>query len=190
MSINLYRFKIIVVLFTIISIIYSCENDMSSIQKISFDSSAPDESTEKLHVIYSDSGFARVEIFASSSETFRDKRNVTKMHDSLRVNFFSREGNIISTLTALYGEIDHSKRIIIVRDSVRLTNLIKNQTLETEELTWNQNDSLIYSVSQVIVKTPRGNVFGSGIRTKQDFNSYEIVNPSGSIELEKEIKID
>jgi LPS export ABC transporter protein LptC len=187
---NFYQIKITVIFFISIIILISCENEMSSIHKISFDSSAPDETTKKLHVVYSDSGFARVEIIASSSETYTDKRNITKMHDSLRVNFFSSEGKIISTLSALYGEIDHTKGIIIVRDSVRLRNLIKNQTLETEELTWNQKDSLIYSISQVIIKTPRGIVIGSGIRTKQDFDSYEILNPSGSIKLEKELNIE
>jgi LPS export ABC transporter protein LptC len=184
---NIYRFEII---FILIISLNSCENEMSSIQKISFEGSTPDESTDKLNIIYSDSGIARVKIFASRSETFRYKQNITKMYDSLRVDFYSTKGNIISTLSALYGEIDHSKGIIIVRDSVRFKNLIKDQTLETEELTWTQNDSIIYSNSQVIVKTSKGNVSGSGIRTKQDFDSYEILNPSGSIKLEKELNIE
>jgi LPS export ABC transporter protein LptC len=163
---------------------------MSSVQKVSYNSSNPDESTQDLHLIYSDYGFARVEIFAAKSETFRGKKNITKMHDSLRVNFFSSEGDIVSRLTALNGEIDHTSRKIVVRDSVRLTNFAKNQTLETEALIWNQNDSTIYSVSQVIVKTPKGIFYGDGIRTKQDFSFYEITNPKGSIQLEKEFKLD
>jgi LPS export ABC transporter protein LptC len=163
---------------------------MSSVKKVLFDRSNPDESTEKLHLIYSDYGIARVEIFAAKSETFRDKKHITKMHDSLRVNFFSSNGIIVSRLTALYGEIDHTSSKIIVRDSVRLTNFAKNQTLETEALIWNQNDSTIYSVSQVIIKTPKGTFYGDGIRTKQDFSYYEIINPKGSIQLEEQLKLE
>jgi len=163
---------------------------MSSVQKVSYNSSNPDESTQDLHLIYSDYGFARVEIFAAKSETFRGKKNITKMHDSLRVIFFSSEGDIVSRLTALNGEIDHTTRKIVVRDSVRLTNFAKNQTLETEALIWNQNDSTIYSVSQVIVKTPKGIFYGDGIRTKQDFSYYEIINPKGRIQLEEQLKLE
>jgi len=61
------------------ALIYSCENDMSSVQKVSYNSSNPDESTQDLHLIYSDYGFARVEIFAAKSETFRGKKNITKI---------------------------------------------------------------------------------------------------------------
>ena len=163
---------------------------MSSVQKVSYNSSIPDESTQDLHLIYSDYCFARVEIFAAKSQTFRNKKHITKMYDSIRVNFFSNDGVVVSRLTALYGEIDHTASKIIVRDSVRLTNFAKNQTLETEALIWNQNDSTIYSVSQVIVKTPKGIFYGDGIRTKQDFSYYEITNPKGSIQLEKEFKFD
>ena len=163
---------------------------MSSVEKVSFDTTQPDESTEKLHLIYSDDGVARVEIFAAKSETFRDKKHITKMHDSLRVNFFSSDGIIVSRLTALNGEIDHTASKIVVRDSVRLTNFAKNQTLETEALIWNQNDSSIYSISQVIVKTPKGIFYGDGIRTKQDFSYYEIINPKGRIQLEEQLKLE
>ena len=112
------------------------------------------------------------------------------MHDSLRVNFFSNNGIVVSRLSALYGEIDHTASKIVVRDSVRLINFAKNQTLETEALIWNQNDSTIYSVSQVIVKTPKGTFYGDGIRTKQDFSYYEIINPKGSIQLEEQLKLE
>lgn len=35
---------------------------MSSVEKVSFDTSQPVESTEKLHLIYSNDGVARIEI--------------------------------------------------------------------------------------------------------------------------------
>ena len=184
---KLHKFTIF---FLFLGFVFSCENDMSSVQKVSYNYSNPDESTQDLHLIYSDFGFARVEIFAAKSETFRNKKHITKMYDSIRVNFFSNDGVVVSRLTALYGEIDHTASKIIVRDSVRLTNFAKNQTLETEALIWNQNDSTIYSVSQVIVKTPKGIFYGDGICTKQDFSYYEITNPKGSIQLEKELKLD
>ncbi len=190
MKINISKNYFYLIFFFSIWIFYSCENDITSIQKIAFNNDTPDESTKKLHIIYSDSSYAQIEIYAENSETFHNKRHITKMYDSLRVNFFSKDGSITSTLSALYGEIDHDKGIITVRDSVRLKNFAKNQTLQTEKLIWNQKDSMIYSVSQVIVKTPKGNLYGAGIKTKQDFSHYEILQPKGSIILEKELKFE
>ena len=76
----------------------------------------------------------------------------------------------------------------MVKDSVRLYNYEKKQTLETEALFWNQKDSLIYSKSAVKVRSPKGTLFGEGIRTKQDFSKYEIIKPVGKFQLENELE--
>ncbi len=163
---------------------------METIKKITFNAKSPDEITKNLKMIYSDSGYARVEIFAALAETYRTKESVTKVKDSLRVNFFSESGEVISTLSARYGEINYNKGTILVRDSVRLYNYSKKQTLETEALFWNQKDSSIYSLSQVIIKSPKGIILGDGIRTNQSFSKYVLLKPSGRVELEKELEID
>ena len=53
-----------------LSILNSCVNDLDSIQKVTYDPKAPDEVTKNLRVFYTDSGYARVEIFASLAETY------------------------------------------------------------------------------------------------------------------------
>ena len=75
----------------------------------------------------------------------------------------------------------------MVKDSVRLYNYEKKQTLETEALFWNQKDSSIYTKSSVIVRSPKGTLFGEGIRTKQDFSKYELIKPVGKFQLENEL---
>lgn len=167
----------------------SCENDLETIKKITFDAKSPDESTKNLKVIYADSGYAKVEINAAIAETFRGKEAITKVKDSLRVNFFSESGEVVSTLSAKYGEINYTQGTILVKDSVRLYNIKRQQTLETEALFWNQKDSSIYSLSQVIIKSPKGIVFGEGIKTNQNFSKYELLKPAGKIQLEKELEI-
>ncbi len=168
----------------------SCVNDLDTIKKITFDEKTPDETTRDLHVIFDDDGYAKVEIYAALAETTRGKNHITKVKDSLRVNFFNNEGKIVSTLSALYGEVNFTLGTLIVKDSVRLYNFEKKQTLETEALYWNQKDSSIYSLSQVIVRSPKGIIVGDGIKTKQDFSWYEFLKPQGKIELEKELEID
>ncbi len=78
----------------------------------------------------------------------------------------------------------------MVKDSVRLYNSKKKQTLETEVLYWNQKDSSIFTPAQVIVKGPDGTFLGEGIKTKQDFSRYEILKPRGKINIEKKEEIN
>ena len=172
-------------------VISSCENDLETIQKITFDTNAPDETTKDLHITISDNGYAKVEIIATIAETFRNKSHITKVKDSLRVNFFNDKGKVISTLFALYGEINFTNGTIIVKDSVRLYNFQNKQMLETEALYWNQRDSTIYSLSQIIVRSPKGIVIGKdGIKSTQEFNKYELLKPEGKIQIEEELEIN
>lgn len=163
----------------------SCENDLAAIEKVTYNPKSPDETIYDLKMVYSDSAYARVELTASYAETFHKPENITKLLDSLRVNFFSERGEIISTLTAAYGEINYTKGLLMVKDSVRLINHKKKQTLETEILYWNQKDSSIFTQAQVIVKAPDGVFIGEGLKTRQDFSRYEILKPRGKIKIEK-----
>ena len=168
-----------------IGILSSCVNDLESIKKVTYDPKSPDEVTKNLHVFYTDSGYARVEIFAKLAETFSKPEAITKLKDGIKVNFFNGSGEVVSTLTALYGEVNYSKGIMFVRDSVQLYNHLKKQRLDTEVLYWNQKDSAIYTLSNVVVRSPKGILFGDGIRTKQDFSEYEFLKPYGRYDFGK-----
>ena len=163
----------------------SCENDVSLVQRISYGADAPTESTKNLVLTYAENGYAKVEIHAALAETYRGQAQITKIKDSLKVYFFNERGAIVSTLSALYGEINYSTGELMVKDSVRLYNHKKQQTLETEALFWNQKDSSIFTESAVIVRSPKGKLFGKGIRTKQDFSNYVLLQPVGSWQIEK-----
>jgi LPS export ABC transporter protein LptC len=163
----------------------SCVNDLASIERITLDSKSPDEVTKNLHVFYSDSGYAKIEVFAKLAETYHKPEEITKLRDGIKVNFFKDDGEIVSTLTALYGEVNMQKGTIFVQDSVQLFNIKKKQRLVTESLYWNQKDSSVYTNSSVSVSSPKGTLFGQGIRTKQDFSSYTFIKPYGKVFIEE-----
>ena len=98
----------------------ACENDIAVVQKISFEQDAPTETTKNLILTYAEAGYARVEIHAALAETYRGKEQITKIKDSLKVYFFNEKGNVVSTLSARYGEINYSTGELMVQDSVSL----------------------------------------------------------------------
>lgn len=164
-------------------ILFSCVNDLDTIKKVTYNPNSASEVTENMKVFYTDSGYPKVKIFARIAETYTQPKEITKFKDGISVDFFDDFGERVSTLTALYGEIQKEEGMMLVRDSVVLFNYEKQQKLETEELIWNQKDSLIYSEKHVKVTSPKGIVHGQGIRTRQDFTNYTFQKPIGSFNL-------
>jgi lipopolysaccharide export system protein LptC len=171
-------YRIPVVIFTA-GILFSCVNDLDKIQQVTFDDKAPEEVMSDVDVLVSDSGFAQVRIHAALAEVYNVPKKITKLKDGLTVDFFSDNGTIVSTLTALYGEINHNTGLMFVRDSVILRNFKRNQSLETEELFYNQRDSSIYTDRNVIIRRNGKVGTGTGIRTTASFNYYKVKNPEG-----------
>jgi LPS export ABC transporter protein LptC len=166
-------------------ILFSCVNDLDTIQQITYDPKAPNETSTDLEILYTDSGYVRVKIFAKIAETFSTPQHVTKFKDGVRVDFFSEKGEMISELTALYGEVNFETGLITVRDSVILRNLKKKQTLETEQLFYNQKNDTIFTQNYVICKRESKGVIGRGhgIKTTRFFNYAEILAPEGKVDF-------
>ena len=161
----------------------SCVNDLESIKKVTFLPDDPDEKTSELYVTYTDSGYAKIRVYAKLAESFTLPKPVMKFKDGVRVEFYNEDGSLSSILTALYGEIDEKNGKMLVRDSVQLFNPVKNQRMETEVLYWNRTDSTIFSDKMVMVRTPKSLFFGTGIRTKQDFSTYTFLKPQGRMDI-------
>lgn len=162
-------------------ILFSCVNDLNDVKKITYDPKSPSEVTENLEVFYTDSGYPKIRLFAKLAESYATPKQVTKFRKGLKVEFFDDAGEVVSILTSQYGEIQTEEGKMFVRDSVELFNVVKQQRLKTEELIWNQKDSLIYSNKSVVVTSPNGILYGKGIQTTQDFENYTFVQPRGKI---------
>ena len=167
-------------------VLLSCENNSGEIQRITHFENAPDEYTENLNMFHNDSGQTKVNLYANVSQTFYEPKHITNFKDYLRVDFFDKAGIKVSTLIALSGVFDHDEGIVEVQDSVRLFNYAKEQQLETEYLIWNKNDSTIRTDRNVQVRSPKEILKGKGLVTKQDFSFFEILEPTGKINLKKE----
>jgi len=163
-------------------VFFSCVNDLEKVKKITTHPDHPDETSEMLHVIYTDSGYAQVEIFANIAETYTQPESVTKFKDGLKVNFFNEEGEIASVLTSLFGEIDEEGNIT-VRDSVKLLNVLEQKTLESEVLYWDKDGDSIYTNKSVVITTPDMVLSGMGAWTTPAFDTAQFYKPTAKIFL-------
>jgi len=162
----------------------ACTNDLDKIKKITYDPQSPDEISKNLTIYHSEGGYAKFHIFAQHAERYAEPP-ITQIKDSLKIDFFDQDGTVTSTLTALYGEIDHDTEKMYVKDSVKLVNHAADQrTLYTSILYWNQNDSTLYTDKDVRLESPKGVAYGTSLHAKQDFSSYTITNPKGAYEFD------
>ena len=52
-----------------ISFLFSCVNDLDTIQRVTFNEKSPDDVMREFNMFYNDSGYARVEIYSTLAET-------------------------------------------------------------------------------------------------------------------------
>ncbi|MEX1193410.1 MAG: LPS export ABC transporter periplasmic protein LptC [Brumimicrobium sp.] len=180
-----YIFYFIPVMIFVTGIFFSCENDLEKVKHITANPNSPNETSENLHIIYTDSGYAQIELTARIAEKYSSPKEITKFKDGLKVNFFSDEGEIISILTSIYGEVDDENGNITVRDSVELYNIEDKKKLETEVLYWNKKGDSIYTDKAVVITSPDMILYGHGAWTNHYFDTAQFYKPTAKIFLNK-----
>lgn len=170
--------------FCLFFIIISCENDLDTIQKVSYKPTDPDERTSNIHLIQTDSGFTKIALRAKLSETYHKPTTRIKFREGIEITLYAKDGKLQSILTALYGEIIQETGEMLFKDSVCLKNLEEKKSLLTEELHWNQNTQAVFTPKNVIVRSEDGSLFyGDGIKTSLDFKQYEFIKPKGKLKI-------
>lgn len=167
------------------TICLSCkENDVEEVDKVVEDQKFNTEEADTVQILYSDSAKVKVQIDAPKLVSVASKKDPTQeFPDGVSVVFFNSKGGIKSKLTSKYAIREIAKNIIIVRDSVVLTN-DEQQKLETEEMTWDEQKNKIYSDKFVRVTTPQQMIEGYGFTSDAEFSKWTMDTISGIIKTE------
>ena len=76
----------------------------------------------------------------------------------------------------------------MVTDSVVVNQILKQETLFTEELNWLQAEKKVHTDKNVTIQTPDELLKGEGLDAKQDFSWYRILKPTGAFPIETKEK--
>lgn len=145
------------------------------------DSSLSREYAERITIDFTDSGFLRARVYSPQMMAVKDpKEPYMLLPKGLKVDFIDTRGQIESYMTAEWGVSYKNKKRIVVRRNVEILN-IKGETLNTEELIWNQETGKIRSDKFVTIKTPDQIITGDGMVSNQSFTDWEILNVKGTI---------
>ena len=161
---------------------YACQSsDLEKMQTVDQES-LPDEISENVELVYSDSGRIKRIMKAPLIHKYTTDTNYTVFPKGVHAQFFTSQGKIATELTCGYGLTSGKKNEkLIFRKNVRITN-DKKETLISDEIYL--KDEYIYSDSTVYIITPTLTLRGTSLEAPRDFSSYKLSNPVGVAKAE------
>lgn len=143
----------------------------------------PDQESFNSKVVFSDSGIVKAILRAGHIAVYSSK-NETLLDGGIVVDFYDREGNHTSVLTADRGRVDD-----ITQDLYAFGNVIARSdsgvVLKTEELKWVNARRKIVTDKYVEITSPTEEIKGYGLESDQSLKDYVIFRVSGRIETKR-----
>ena len=134
---------------------------------------------------YSDNSKLRIKL--NSNEYFVYKNENEEYPKGLFMEIYStKENKMIATFVANYVIKFYKENYYKATGNVILTNLESNDVLNTEELLWYPEKEKFVTDKFLTIKTDNELHKGEGMESNQDFSSYRIIKPMGSIQFEEE----
>ena len=100
---------------------------------------------------------------------------------TLHVDFYTDSLQIESQMDAKYGKYLPNQNKVFLRDSVRVKNILKGDTLHCKSLWWNQQTQKFTTDDSVAIYQKDKILFGYGMEADQNFRWYTITHFKGSI---------
>ena len=100
---------------------------------------------------------------------------------SLHVDFYTDSLQIESQMDAKYGKYLPNQNKVFLRDSVRVKNILKGDTLHCKTLWWDQQTQKFTTEDSVAIYMKDKILFGYGMEADQNFRWYTIKHFKGSI---------
>lgn len=143
----------------------------------------PLETGKNIYLTYTDSGFTKAKMFAPMLERYaNDERAETVMQKGITAYFYGKNASVESFLKAKYAvRYDREKKMIARNDVVLVSR--KGDTLNTEELIWDEVKHKIYSDKFVKITTKDEIIMGDGFESNSEFTKYKIFSIRGIISL-------
>ena len=164
----------------------ACTNEVSEVQEVTQTSNIPLRVQYNVHYEYSDSARKQLDITAPEAADFSDKEPpYLEFPQGIHVTFYDNYGEEEATLKANYAKHLRNEHKWLARGNVVVINN-KGEELNSEELIWDEKEAKIFSEKFVKIITPENTMTGMGFEADQNFSSYRIFNPTGTIDIEED----
>ena len=174
--------NIIMALF-IMMFFVACKKEKSS-GLLEYNGRFPDESAENITLTLSEAGRTSFVIYTPLMNSYREDTMYVDYPKGIKVVSYNNDGRKQAVLTAKYASVVNNSTYKASKDVV-IIDLIKGDTLTTQELIWDQNRHIIYSVKLVKQAKADGSVnWGDGFEADEHFTKYTIKHPRGEMAVD------
>ena len=175
--------SVFILLAAVILALPSCQSDLEAIQTIVQVDEGPVESAFNVEIIYSDQARVRMILNAAQMDRYENEDSYLEMPQGLHVVFFDTLMQQTSSMRSKYAISYEDSEIIEARNDVVVVNE-QGETLNTEQLIWDQKEEIIYSEKFVKITSDDEVTYGEGFRADERFDRWEITNPRGTFRME------
>ncbi|MFN8357114.1 MAG: LPS export ABC transporter periplasmic protein LptC [Spirosomataceae bacterium] len=157
-------------------LLFSCEEENKKSNELY---KGPDMEIDNIVGYYSDSAKVVVRMETAKQITLQNRDRVYPKE--IRLFFFDKLGNETSTLRADSGHFFNDKNEYKVWGKVFVYNKVKQESLQTNELTWTPQNQKVFTDTPVTVKNKDEVLYGKGLTAKQDFSEYVVRSVTGIV---------
>lgn len=176
-----FRFKREISILLVLLALFSCTSKETSKFEIY---EGPDNTTENITAVYTDSGRVKARVKAPIQEVLRNGDN--EYTKGMNIKFFDDNEELENTLTCNYSIKNIKTGIWTIKGDVVINNIKKKEKLNTEELFWDASEDRIWTEKFVRIETEDQTLTGTGLESNQKFSEYEILKPIGFFEIGEE----
>lgn len=182
---HLSKYFLKIFILAIILNIISCENDIDVVNSITSlaEKQLPQSSEKNAEMFYSDSAIVRAKLMAPQLDNYTGKKSYMEFPKGVNIIFYGEDKKEQTKLTADYGigfddgtgmnKMEAKRNVVVINE--------KGNRLNTEHLIWDAITKKIYTKDFVKITTKDETIWGDGLEANQDFSTYEILHPKGSI---------
>ena len=181
--IKLISYKHILAALTSCFFLFSCENNVAEVNNLGKKTGSVEEATF-IKINYTISGKAKAILTAPLMLHVEDTTTYYEFPKTLYAEFYNVDEIKESKLTALYGKYKDGQSIIYLRDSVKIINMLKGDTIYCDDLYWDRNRKgfEFYTDKKVKIRQKDGQYMnGTGMEADQGFKNYHMLHPQGVI---------
>lgn len=173
--------NIVAVLFVIITLFACGESKLvpGKAEEVFNTEILPDQSSIDIEVHFVDSSFTKAILNADTAKVFQQRKE-TFLIGSVKVRFFDENHRgEASVLTSDSARIDDNTNNMLARGNVYVISDVKQTTLRTSILNWDNNSRKLYSTEYVKIISPRETIEGYGFESDQTLSNYKIFKVTG-----------
>ena len=160
------------------------KNDPKEVENIT-NCQKPAEVSTGVQALYSDSGKLKARLIAPKMvRAISTEEPTVEMPNGLEVWFYDNKGKVNSHLRANYGIRYINKARTRVAGNVQVVNL-KGDSLNTEEMFWDEPTQKIFSHKFVKVRTKDEIIFADGFESDVNFSNYTFYKIRGRLSVKQ-----